>query len=37
MLIEALLGEDLRIGLSDLLTVGCELLTVESLSILEAL
>ncbi len=37
MLIETLLGEDLRIGLGNLLTVGCELLTVERLSILRAL
>jgi len=37
MLIKAFLGESLRICLSDLLTVGTELLSVETLSVLEAL
>jgi hypothetical protein len=37
MLIEALLGEGLRVALRDLLTVGMQLLTIEGLCVLEAL
>jgi len=37
MLIEALLGEGLRIALRNLLTVGMQFLTIEGLGVLEAL
>jgi hypothetical protein len=37
MLIKAFLGEGLRVCLSDLLTVGTELLSVEALCVLETL